>query len=156
MTYDELLEKLHGQGKPPGCITQAFAAIRPAFDAELKISPRDVDGAWGRAVEQTKAAGAFDAIGWRLYPDRFFHEVVKEHALKALGYGVVPDDPAFWEMIWRKCNPDDPAQNAEFVRGFSEVSKIPEEVIREKLRENLHAHLRQIVPHLHRGNDTIN
>ncbi len=61
---------------------QALNAIRPQFIAELKKLPHDPERAWRRALEKTKATGAFDGPGWRLFPARFFSEYVKPLALQ--------------------------------------------------------------------------
>jgi hypothetical protein len=48
----------------------------------LKKTPKDPDGAWDRALRATKESGAFSALGWSLFPDRFFMGPVKELVLR--------------------------------------------------------------------------
>ncbi len=65
----------------------AFQAIGPSFAAELKRTPQDPDGAWGKAVEESLASGAFSGASWAAYPLRipYFQAGLKKLAFQALG-----------------------------------------------------------------------
>jgi hypothetical protein len=60
---------------------RAYGLIAPHFAAELQKTPNDNEGAWIRAVAAAKETGAFDSVGWSLFPERFFSEYVKPLAI---------------------------------------------------------------------------
>lgn len=63
----------------------ALQTIGPSFAAELKKSPNDPDGAWGRALQQAEISGLFSGAGWALFPAKFFQGPLKNLAFQAFG-----------------------------------------------------------------------
>ena len=43
----------------------------------------------------------------------------------------------FWDTLSFLLRPDDPGHNAAMIRDFSRMSKIPEEIVREKLNQTM-------------------
>ena len=43
----------------------------------------------------------------------------------------------FWDALSLLLLPDDPAHNAAMIRDFARMSKIPEEIVREKLNQTM-------------------
>jgi len=63
----------------------AFQTIGPSFAAQLRRTPRDPDGAWTRAVEESIASGAFSGASWAAFPLRAFNGPLKNLAFQAFG-----------------------------------------------------------------------